>query len=87
MATISQSLKNIAKVAFGTLGSRLLGLLRDTLSMAYLGASAVSSSFFFGFTVPNLFRRLMGEGALSSAFIPIFTQSLRDESKEGALIF
>lgn len=87
MATISQSLKNIAKVAFGTLGSRLLGLLRDTLSMAYLGASAVSSSFFFGFTVPNLFRRLMGEGALSSAFIPIFTQSLRDESKEGAFDF
>lgn len=87
MASISQSLKNIAKVTFGTLGSRVLGLLRDTLSMAFLGVSAVSSSFFFGFTVPNLFRRLMGEGALSSAFIPIFTQTLRDQSKENAFAF
>ncbi len=85
MSKTSRSLKNILKVAFGTFGSRVLGLLRDTLTLAFLGVNAVSSAFFFGFTIPNLFRRLMGEGALSSAFIPIFSQTLKNGGEEKAL--
>lgn len=87
MAKSSRSLKNILKVAFGTFGSRVLGLLRDTLTLAFLGVNAVSSAFFFGFTIPNLFRRLMGEGALSSAFIPIFSQTLKNGGEEKAFDF
>lgn len=87
MAKSSRSLKNILKVAFGTLGSRVLGLLRDTLTLAFLGVNAISSAFFFGFTIPNLFRRLMGEGALSSAFIPIFSQTLKNCGEEKAFDF
>ncbi len=87
MAKSSRSLKNIVKVAFGTFGSRILGLLRDTLTLAFLGVNAISSAFFFGFTIPNLFRRLMGEGALSSAFIPIFSQTLKNDGHEKAFDF
>ena len=83
----SRSIKNIFKVAIGTFGSRVLGLLRDTLTLAFLGVNAVSSAFFFGFTIPNLFRRLMGEGALSSAFVPIFSQILKNEGREKAFVF
>ncbi|MBR6389679.1 MAG: murein biosynthesis integral membrane protein MurJ [Opitutales bacterium] len=82
-----RSLKNILKVALGTFGSRVLGLLRDTLTLAFLGVNAISSAFFFGFTIPNLFRRLMGEGALSSAFVPIFSQILKSEGREKAFDF
>ena len=87
MAKAGESLKNIAKVSFGTLNSRILGLVRDVLTIAVLGVNAVSDAFFFGFQVPNLFRRLMGEGALSSAFIPILSNTLRNSGKEEAFRF
>lgn len=79
--------KNILKVSSGTTSSRVLGLLRDTLMFAYLGAGTVSSAFIFGFTIPNLFRRLMGEGALTSAFVPIFSHAIKDGNNESAFAF
>lgn len=66
----------MAWVAFSTLGSRVLGLVRDVLFFASFGAGAVSSAFIFAFTVPNLFRRLLGEGALTSAFVPVSASAL-----------
>ncbi|MEM8550289.1 MAG: murein biosynthesis integral membrane protein MurJ [Verrucomicrobiota bacterium] len=78
---MAKNLQNILVVAFSTFGSRLLGLLRDILMMAFLGLSAPASAFIFAFTVPNLFRRLLGEGALSSALIPIFSESLQKDGK------
>lgn len=87
MPHLPQSLKNILKVSTGTLGSRVLGLARDMLTMAYLGVNAVSAAFIFAFMVPNLFRRLMGEGAMSSAFIPVFSQTLKSGGKEKAFEF
>lgn len=56
-----------------TLVSRLTGLARDMVLAAALGLSGVADAFFIGFLVPNLFRRLFGEGALSAAFIPHYT--------------
>lgn len=56
--------------------SRLTGLLRDAVLAAVLGLGAVTDAFFIGFLVPNLFRRLFGEGALSAAFIPHYTRLL-----------
>ena len=66
-------LKNILKVSIATIGSRVLGLVRDSLSMAYMSIGAVSSAYTFAFSLPNLFRRLLGEGALSGAVVPVFS--------------
>ncbi len=84
---MAKNLQNILIVSVSTLGSRLLGLLRDILMMGFLGLSATSSAFIFAFTVPNLFRRLLGEGALSSALIPIFSDALKQEGKPSAFAF
>ncbi len=64
-------------VAVLTFISRLTGLLRDAVIFAFMGLSAVSDAFFLAFIVPNLFRRLFGEGALSAAFIPNYTDLLK----------
>ena len=61
--------------------SRCFGLLRDILIAHHLGTSLLASAFFVAFTLPNLFRRLFGEGALSAAFIPLFVET---REKEGA---
>ena len=59
-----------------TLASRLLGLVRDVLLFASLGTGALNSAFILAFTLPNLFRRLLGEGALTSSSIPVLAASL-----------
>ncbi len=57
-----------------TLLSRVLGLVRDAVFAAAFGAGWAASAFSIAFMVPNLFRRLFGEGALSAALIPVFTE-------------
>ena len=84
---MSQDLKNVASVSLTTVLSRVTGLLRDVLIFAALGASAWSSAFIVGFTIPNLFRRLFGEGALSSAFIPVFSTIIEKKNVQSALSF
>ena len=59
--------------------SRVLGLGRDMLVTAVFGTSALASAFYTAFTLPNLFRRLLGEGALTAALVP----TLHDELKVG----
>jgi len=71
-------LRQIALVSGSTVGSRVLGLVRDALIFAVLGASVWSSAFLLAFTLPNLFRRLFGEGALTSALVPVLSR-LREE--------
>ena len=68
-----------------TLLSRILGLGRDVLFFSCFGASLIGEAFILAFTFPNLFRRMLGEGTLSSAFIPVFTDTLKVKSKEKAL--
>ena len=60
-----------------TLLSRLTGLVRDAVLAAAFGLSGISDAFFIGFLIPNLFRRLFGEGALTAAFIPNYTELLK----------
>lgn len=67
-----------------TLLSRLLGLARDILFFGCFGASLVGEAFILAFTFPNLFRRMLGEGTLSSAFIPVFAETIKVKSKEKA---
>lgn len=57
-----------------TLLSRFTGLARDAVLAAALGLSVWADIFFLAFLIPNLFRRLFGEGALTSAFIPAYTR-------------
>ncbi len=65
-------------LAIMTLISRVLGLVRDMLMASLFGAFLVFDAWVLAFTVPNLFRRMFGEGALSAAFIPTFAQTLED---------
>ena len=64
-------------VSVFTLLSRFAGLGRDAVLAAVLGLSLAADAFFIGFLVPNLFRRLFGEGALTAAFIPHYTDLLQ----------
>ena len=71
---MSQMLKSSGAMAAATLTSRVLGMVREMVYASFMGTSAVASAFVMAFQVPNLFRRLLGEGALTAAFIPIFKQ-------------
>ena len=77
-------LKSAAVVSFSTLFSRILGLVRDVVLASVFGASMTLDAFLLAFTVPNLFRRFFGEGALSAAFIPVFTKTLEKKDKAKA---
>ena len=67
--------------------SRVLGLVRDMLIAIALGAGATTDAFVVALLVPNLFRRIFGEGALASAFVPCFTGALQDQGTEAAHSF
>ena len=77
---MSQMLKSSSAMAAATLTSRVLGMVREMVYANFLGISPVASAFKLAFMVPNLFRRLLGEGALTAAFIPIFKKK---EVQEG----
>ena len=67
-------IKRSGVVSILTLFSRILGLIRDMLMAKYFGRGWEAGAFFLVWTLPNLFRRLLGEGALSAAFIPIYVK-------------
>jgi len=71
-------------ISFLTLISRFFGLAREMAQANYFGTGLVAGAFRFAFTIPNLFRKLFGEGALSAAFIPLYVQSVKNESPEQA---
>ena len=73
-----------AKVVSGlTVVSRVFGMVRD-MAIASLGATRLTSAFVLAFRIPNLFRRLFGEGALSAAFVPVFTETTEKGGPERA---
>ena len=76
--------KSFATVGGLTLLSRVFGFLRDILIAATLGSGWVADAFVVAFRFPNLFRRLFGEGAFNSAFVPIFAKKLEGEGREAA---
>ena len=67
--------------------SRVLGLARDMLTAAAFGTSGAMSDFVVAFRIPNMFRALFGEGALSSAFVPLYTTTRRQEGDDAAWQF
>lgn len=80
--------RNVIRFAFAvggfTMLSRVLGMVRDVLTARLFGTSLAMSAFVVAFRIPNLFRALFGEGALSSAFIPVFMDSRRTEGEPAA---
>jgi putative peptidoglycan lipid II flippase len=66
----------VGAIGLATLASRVLGYLRDMVVAHAFGAGPVTDAFLVAFRIPNLLRRLLGEGALSTAVIPVFTETL-----------
>jgi len=66
-------------VSLLTLVSRFTGVVRDAAMGAVFGLTGVMGAFTIGFMVPNLFRRLFGEGALTAAFIPVYAEQLKND--------
>ena len=64
-------IKSVSTVSLWTLASRVTGLVRELLIAAMFGASAMTDAFNVAFRIPNLFRRILGEGAFSQAFVPV----------------
>src|SRR4029453_7933397 len=64
----------LGAIGGATLARRVLGFARDMVVALAFGAGPVTDAFFVAFRIPNILRRLLGEGALSTAVIPVFTE-------------
>ena len=71
-------------VSGGTFVSRVLGYVRDMLIAHRFGGGLHADAFFVAFRIPNMARELLGEGALSAGFIPVFTETLTKEGRPSA---
>ncbi len=80
-------LRGIITVGGWTMASRILGFARDMMIAALAGTGPVADAFFVALRVPNLFRRLFGEGAFNAAFVPEFSGILATEGQESARHF
>jgi putative peptidoglycan lipid II flippase len=74
-------LKASGAMAVATMTSRLLGMVREMVYYGFMGTGWVNDAFQFAFTIPNLFRRLLGEGALTAAFIPVFKEKEKTQGE------
>ena len=78
MASISQLRKDedfdrsFKQIGGLTALSRVLGFVRDILLAQFIGAGAAADAFLVAFKLPNLFRRLSADGAMTNAFLPVF---------------
>jgi len=77
-------LKASGRISVAIFGSRILGLAREMVFAALFGAGAVADAFLVAFRIPNLLRDLLAEGALSAAFVPTFTATLKQDGEEAA---
>src|SRR5207248_3764194 len=71
----------LGSIGAATLLSRVLGFARDMLVARTFGAGPVTDAFFVAFRIPNILRRLLAEGALSTAMIPVFTEYAATRSR------
>ncbi len=76
--------RHLGAFASATLISRILGYARDSLVAAYFGGGYQTDAFYAAFKIPNLLRRFLGEGSLTSAFVPVFTETLHTKGEEEA---
>src|SRR3989449_6259694 len=72
----------LGSIGAATLASRVLGFARDMVVALIFGAGPVTDAFFVAFRIPNILRRLLAEGALSTAVIPVFTEYATVRSRD-----
>jgi putative peptidoglycan lipid II flippase len=77
-----QILKSASIISLVTIVSRTLGYVRDQRISFLLGTSLSADAFYLAYRIPNLFRRLVGEGTFTASFIPVFTTYMRERSTE-----
>ena len=71
-------------MASATSLSRIAGLIRDIVVARLFGAGMMTDAFFMAFTIPNLLRRFFGEGSLTAAFVPTFSEIFHQRGEEEA---
>ena len=76
--------KSASTVSLLTLASRITGLVRDLLMASVFGVSALTDAFNVAFRIPTLFRRVLGEGAFSQAFVPVLAATRTERGDAGA---
>lgn len=74
--------KNTMKVGGLTFLSRILGLIRDVFLARFFGVGALSDAFVVAFRIPNTFRHIFAEGAMSASFVPAFVKSVKEGGRE-----
>lgn len=72
------------RMMLGTLASRILGLLREVLTAGFFGATRSLDAFYVSYTLANLARQLLAEGALSASFVPVFSRVLKRDGEKAA---
>src|SRR5262249_57457380 len=80
-------IRSLLTVSSGTLASRLLGFLRDSMIAALLGTGAVADAFLAAFQLVNVARRLLSEGALNAALVPAWLRLRESGGAEAAAAF
>jgi putative peptidoglycan lipid II flippase len=82
-----QILKSASIISIITVVSRILGYVRDQRLTLLLGTTGLADSFVLAYRIPNLLRRLVGEGSMTASFIPVFTDYMRNRTREETWAF
>jgi putative peptidoglycan lipid II flippase len=82
-----QILKSASIISVITVVSRILGYVRDQRLTLLLGTSGIADAFVLAYRIPNVLRRLVGEGSMTASFIPVFTDYMRNRSREETWAF
>ena len=78
--------RNFRQIGGLTALSRVLGFVRDICLAQFIGAGMAADAFLVAFKLPNLFRRLTADGALTNAFLPVFAHVRQEEGRGNALL-
>ena len=78
--------RNFRQISLLTALSRVLGFVRDICLAQFIGAGAAADAFLVAFKLPNLFRRLTADGAMTNAFLPVFASVRQSQGRDAALI-
>lgn len=81
---LSNMVRHAMRMMAGTFASRILGLIREVITAALFGATRQLDAFYIAYTLANLLRQLLAEGALSASFVPVFCGVLADGGKDKA---
>ena len=81
---VANTIRSSANVSLAILSSRILGVARDSIFARIFGVSARTDAYVAAFRIPNLLRDLFAEGALSSAFVPTFSDAMVRGGRERA---